>query len=276
MLYCLLFRLNKELRTIAQKLCITHLWYCILLIIAFPSQQPNIFCMKKLLSFSVLTFAALSSMAQTEKGSKLIGVGIGSISFTSSDSKTTYSNTPTVYNSDGSSFSISVNPNVAWFVQDNLAIGGSVSLSFYSSKSESSNTSSSTTSESKSTQPSFYIGPLARYYFGGSKKGMPFAQLNTQFGVYTGKSESKTSTGNSSETTTKPKGDWNVGVAVGYEHFVSQYVGFYASIGFNYGKSKTMYEYRPSPGTGYDYTSEYSRFYIPVNVGLQIHLPKKK
>ena len=119
--------------------------------------------MKKVFFAFVGVALSLSVFSQTKKGDKLVGVGIGSISYTNSDSKTTYSNTPTEYNSDGNSFSISVNPNVAWFVNDNLAIGGGVSISFYSSKSNSSNTSSSTTSESKSTQPSFYIGPLARY-----------------------------------------------------------------------------------------------------------------
>ena len=228
--------------------------------------------MKKVFFAFVGVALSLSVFSQTKKGDKLVGVGIGSISYTNSDSKTTYSNTPTEYNSDGNSFSISVNPNVAWFVNDNLAIGGGVSISFYSSKSNSSNTSSSTTSESKSTQPSFYIGPLARYYFGGSSKGMPFAQVNFQIGIYGGKSESKTSTGSSSETTTNPKGDWNAGLSFGYEHFITPNVGLYGTIGFNYGKSKTMYEYRPSTGTGYDYTSEYSRFYIPVNVGLQVHI----
>ncbi|HRG91519.1 MAG TPA: hypothetical protein PLZ10_01155, partial [Chitinophagaceae bacterium] len=73
-----------------------------------------------------------------------------------------------------------------------------------------------------------------------------------------------------------PKGDWNAGLSFGYEHFVTPNVGLYGSIGFNYGKSKTTYEYRPSTGSGYDYTSEYSRFYIPVNVGLQVHILGKK
>ena len=161
--------------------------------------------MKKSLIVIVCTFCMLSAFSQTKKGDKMVGVGFGSVSYTNSDSKTSYSNTPTVYNSDGSSFSISINPNVAWFVRDNLAIGGGVSVSFYSSKSNSSNTGSTTTSESKSTQPSVYIGPLARYYFGGSSKGMPFAQVNIQYGIYGGKSESKTSTGASSETTTNQK-----------------------------------------------------------------------
>lgn len=232
--------------------------------------------MKKLILILTATAATISAMAQTQKGDRLIGVGLGALSYTNSDSKTTYSNTPTVYNSDGNSFSISINPNVAWFVKDNLAVGGGVSVSFYTSKSNSSNTSSTTTTESKSNQPAVYIGPLARYYFGGSSKGKPFAQFNFQIGISGGKSESSTSTGASSETKTKPKGDWNTGLTFGYEHFVTSNVGLFASVGFNYGKSKTTYEYRPSTGTGYDYTSEYSRFYIPVNVGLQVHLPGKK
>lgn len=228
--------------------------------------------MKKITIILAGCLSLMSAFSQNKKGDKLVGVGFGSISYTNSDSKTSYSNTPTVYKSEGNSFSISVNPNVAWFVQDNLAVGGGVSVGFYNSKSNSSNTSSSSTSESKSTQPSFYIGPLARYYFGGSEKGMPFAQVNAQYGIYGGKSKSTTSGGSSSETTTKPKGDWNAGLSFGYEHFITPNVGFYASVGFNYGKSKTTYEYRPSTGTGYDYTSEYSRFYIPVNVGLQVHI----
>jgi hypothetical protein len=228
--------------------------------------------MKKMALLACTAAFGLLATAQTKKGDKLVGVGLGSISYTNSDSKTTYSNTPTVYNSDGNSFSISVNPNVAWFVQDNLAIGAGVSIGFYNSKSKSSNTGSTTTTESKYNQPSVYIGPMARYYFGGSPKGMPFAQLNFQYGINGGTSESKTSTGASSETKTKPKGDWNTGLTFGYEHFVNRSIGLFASVGFNYGKTKTLYEYRPSTGTGYDYTSEYSRFYIPVNVGLQVHI----
>lgn len=231
--------------------------------------------MKKVILFSGVLLLSVTAMAQVEKGTMLVGTNLGGLSFTSSDSKTTYSNTPTVYNSDGTSFSVSINPNIAWFIQDRLAVGGGLTVSFYTSKSDNSNTGSSTTSENKSTQPSFYISPYGRYYFGGSNKGMPFVQVNGQYGIYGGKSTSKTSTGSSSETKTKPKGDWNVGAAIGYEHFISKFVGILASIGVNYGKSKTEYEYRPSTGSGYDYTSEYSRVYIPVNVGFQIHLECK-
>jgi hypothetical protein len=210
-----------------------------------------------------------------KKGDRMIGVGFGGISYTNSESKTSYSNTPTTYKSTGNSFSLGIYPTVAWFVKDGLAVGGGVSVNFYSSKSKSSNSGSANTSENTSTQPSFYLSPYARYYFGGSDKGMPFVQLNAQYGIYGGKSKNTSSGGSSSETTTKPKGDWNAGLSFGYEHMVTPNVGIYGTLGFNYGKSKTDYEYKPSTGTGYNYTSEYNRFYVPVSVGLQVHLPGK-
>jgi hypothetical protein len=148
-------------------------------------------------------------------------------------------------------------------------------VGFYNSKSNSSNTSSTSTSESKSSQPSVYIGPFARLYFGGSSKGMPFAQIGLQYGFYGGKSKSTTSGGSSSETTTKPNYDYQGGLTFGYEQFISKYLGIYGSFGLNYGKSKTTYEYRPSTGNGYDYTSEYGRFYIPISLGVQVHMPSK-
>lgn len=231
--------------------------------------------MKKILAFTALCLSVSSLFSQVEKGTKLIGVGFGSFSFTNSNSQTSYSNTPTVYKSDGSSYSISVNPNVGWFVIDNLALGAGVSVSFYGSKSNSSNTSSTNTSTYNSTQPSFYLGPFARYYFKGAEKGRVFTQINGQYGIYGGKSTSKTNYGSASTTTTHPKGDWNVGATAGYEYFINPSIGLFASVGINYGKSKTEYEYKPNPGTGYSYTSEYARFYIPVSVGLQVHLQKK-
>lgn len=223
-----------------------------------------------------LLSASISLFAQVEKGSKLLGVSFGSISFTNSDNKTTYSNTPVIYKSTGNSASIYVNPNIAWFLANKIAVGGSVSVGFYTSKSTSSNSGSSSSTENTSKQPSVYLGPFARFYFGGSSKGMPFAQVNLNIGVSGGNSKSVSSTGSSSETKTIPKSDYNAGVTFGYEHFISKYVGLYGSFGLNYGKTKTSYEYRPSSGNGYDYTSEYSRFYIPVNVGLQVHIPRGK
>ncbi len=229
--------------------------------------------MKRAILVALLIACPVIASAQAKKGDVIIGTGLGSVSGTSSTSTTTYTNTPTEYKSTGTSFSISLNPYMGWCLQDNLAVGASVSVSYYTSESKSSNTSSTTTSTSDYAQPSFYLGPFARYYFGSGDKGRTFVHVNAQYGIATGDSKSETSTGASSKTTYKPKGDWNAGVAVGYEAFLSQWVGLYGSVGVNYGSSKTTYEYRPSTSAGYDYTSEYTRTYYPVNVGIQVHLP---
>jgi outer membrane protein len=176
--------------------------------------------MKKIILLIAGCFSLVTGFSQVSKGDKLIGVGLGSISYASSKSNTSYSNTPTEYDSKGSSFSISINPTVGWFVSDGLAVGTSASISYYYSSSNSSNTGNINTSKAISTQPSFYIGPFARYYFGGSSKGKPFVQAGGQYGIYGGKTKSTPNIGTGSETKTKPKGDWNAGVLVGYGHFL--------------------------------------------------------
>jgi hypothetical protein len=229
--------------------------------------------MKKILIVMLGCLNLVTAFSQVEKGSKLVGVSLGSLSYTNSNNKTSYSNTTTVYDSDGNTFSVSLNPNVAWFVTDNLAVGGSVTLGFNTNNSTSSNTGSANSSHYTSNQPSIYIGPYARYYFSGGTKGRFFQQLNVQFGIYGGRSKSTGSSGSVSETRTIPKGDWNAGIAFGYEYFINQYIGIYSSVGINYGKTKTEFEYKPASGTGYTYNTEYSRFYLPLTLGLQIHIP---
>jgi opacity protein-like surface antigen len=118
---------------------------------------------------------------------------------------------------------------------------------------------------------------MVRYYFGSSEKGRPFAGVNGSFGMYFGNSKNVSSSGSSSETTYKPKGEWSVSATGGYEVFLTPNIGLYGTIGVTYGGSKTDYEYVPSSGTGYTYTSDYKSWSVPVSVGLQVHLaPRAK
>jgi hypothetical protein len=231
--------------------------------------------MKKNLLLIVFCICPVMAFSQVQKGSKMVGVGLSTISITSSNNENTYSYSTTVYDSKGNSFSFSIYPNMAWFVANGLAIGGSVGLGLSTSSSTSTNTSSTATTDYTSIQPSLSIGPYARYYIGSSTKGRPFVHANFQFGLYGGKSTSESSTGSSSETLLKPYLDLNTGVSFGYEYFISEYVGLYISLGVNYERYKITYDYQPSSGTPYTYTNEYSRFNVPLNVGLQVHIPAK-
>lgn len=218
-------------------------------------------------------FALSSVLSQTKKGDKLVGAGIGSISYSKADNESKYDNLPTIFTGDESAFSVSVNPNVAWFVMDNLAVGGSVMVGFSTDKDN--NTTSGNLITIKSNEISIYIGPLARYYFGGSSKGMPFAQVNFQIGINNYKSTNGANTANYTVTKGKTKEDWNAGLSVGYEHFITKNTGLYGSFGFNYGKKKIVYKSEPVSGGGLVLTDKESKFSIPVNIGLQVHLAGK-
>ncbi|MBO9621037.1 MAG: hypothetical protein J7539_18625 [Niabella sp.] len=111
--------------------------------------------MKKLLIFTVvLTTMALGAQAQTQKGYYLIGGSLATIGG----------------NTNERSFSMNITPKAAWFIQDNLALGGEVSLGLKAGRAQS---------------PSFnyFVGPLARYYFGHDEINTPkqtraFAEAN--------------------------------------------------------------------------------------------------
>jgi hypothetical protein len=57
--------------------------------------------MKKLLLSGLFITLSLITFSQTEKGTRLAGTAIGLTQFSSSKSNTSYSNSSTVYNSDG-------------------------------------------------------------------------------------------------------------------------------------------------------------------------------
>lgn len=240
---------------------------------------PTLFIKTKNMKKQILTvmsaILALTVTAQTSKGDKMVGASLVYGYYSNNDNTTSYSNTATVYNSKTNSFYISLAPNVAWFLADNLAVGGVLGLNYSHSKTKSSNTGSPATSESTSSYPGISIGPMVRYYFGNSDKAKPFVQVDGSIGFYPYKTTSSSSGGSSSETTGKPKGTYNAGLSFGYEQFVSDHVGLYISLGVNYMSDKITYDYKPTPGTGYSYTITNKKILVPINVGFQFHLPGK-
>jgi hypothetical protein len=226
--------------------------------------------MKRTLSFLLLAGCALAVNAQTLRGTWLVDCCFGGLKYSSSNSRTSYSNSDVIENNDRSKFGININPGAAWFVRDNLAIGGGIKLGYSSDNSDISNTGNTFTSSSSATMPSFYIGPMARYYFGGNDHGKLFTQFDFQYGISSEKDKDKNNF--NSETTSSSKNNWKTGLSIGYEYFFNPNVGIYGSLGVNYSQGKTEYDYMPSIGTGYTETVNYSRLHIPVQVGLQVHL----
>lgn len=104
------------------------------------------------LTVSIILFAIFPSLAQTEKGTMLLG---GNSNFRIHD--------------DG--FNAYINPNIGFFVVDNFALGGSLPL-YYSGYEHGSNT-------------NIGFAPFARYYFGeGSTRLFALASLGYRHGWY--------------------------------------------------------------------------------------------
>jgi hypothetical protein len=109
--------------------------------------------MKQIIFLSFLICLASNVIAQTEKGNYLIG---GSASFQASK------------NGDTNSKSLSLSPNISYFLANRFAVGIITPLSI------SDNTAPSSSLSSKS----YSIGPTVRYYFPISEQWAIFPQLD--------------------------------------------------------------------------------------------------
>ncbi len=104
----------------------------------------------------------LASTAQTQKGYYLIGGNIASMGG----------------NTNEKSFNLQIEPKAAWFIQDDLAIGGQVSLGLDAGR-------------GRGPAFNYFVGPLARYYFGEQQVNTPkqtrlFAEANAGIGGING------------------------------------------------------------------------------------------
>jgi hypothetical protein len=138
---------------------------------------------------------SLSASAQVQRGNVLIGGNIGNISLGLDK--------PSV-------FSIDIVPKAAWFVQDNLALGGYVDLGLQ-------------TARGANTITRYGVGALGRYYAGsdvGLNHGRLFAEATFGFGGQNVTNGAKTN-------------GLNFSVGPGYTYFVTPNVGLEALVKYN-------------------------------------------
>lgn len=139
-------------------------------------------------------------------------------------------------------FSFSVQPKVAWFIKDNLAVGAQVIAGVNTSNGYSSF--------------NYGIGPLARYYMGSTdistKKSKLFFEGNA--GVF----------GQNVKVTGSPSTNTNgfgLGIGPGYTYFVNKNVAL-----------EGLLKYNLNVGFGNSTTNNS----ITLGIGFQIYLPKAK
>ncbi len=215
----------------------------------------------------------LTNYAQTKKGTKLVGAGIGLASFSHEkiDGRTN------VYIQEGEkrTLNISINPSMLWFMADNFALGGLINAGLVTENNEPSDSYLTTFSDK---HLSVSLGPVARYYFGGSNKGKPFTEALFQINIFDKSTLNYSSETNGiyNEITEKIKNSWTSGIAVGYEHFLNNTIGVFATIGFTYSKYNFVLHQTSLNNPSYSGNRKQSVISLPINVGAAIHFNNSK
>jgi hypothetical protein len=179
--------------------------------------------MKKItLATLALIGLVFTAKAQIQKGNVLIGGDLANLDLSLEK---------------GGNFSGNISPKAAWFIQDNIAVGGYANFGI------------STFTGGGSTV-SYGVGPLGRYYAGGGneviKHGRFFGEANVGF-------QGVNYSGNGGNTN-----GLGFGVGPGFAYFITPSIGL-----------ETLLKYNAVTGFG---NNGYSSA-LNLNFGFQVYLP---
>lgn len=184
---------------------------------------------KKNFLIAVALFIGMTSFAQTQKGYYIIGAQLASMDLN--------------FQSGNTDFGLTLQPQVAWFVKDNLAIGGQVLLGVNTSKGFS--------------QFTYGIGALGRYYM-ADKVTQISSKTRFFLEATAGINGSNTKVTGYPSTNTNGLG---VGFGPGLAYFINQNIALEGLVKYNLGV-----------GFGNSTTTNNIHF----NLGFSIHLPGSK
>lgn len=188
--------------------------------------------MKKHLLATVVATVLLTAgaYAQIQRGYYLIGGDLGGFD---------------IGFSGGTPFNLNITPKVAWFQNDNLAVGGFVDVGL-------------STAEGAGTTFNYGVGPLARYYFGSSavNTATTSARRSSRFFVEGTVGLQGFNVSGSSGSNTNGLG---IGIGPGLAYFVNQNIAL-----------EGLLKYTKAFGFGND--AGQSR--LAFGLGFQIYLPR--
>lgn len=179
--------------------------------------------MKKItLLFALIALFKLSASAQIQKGNVFVGGNFANINLGLDDPKV---------------FSFEITPKAAWFVQDNLALGGYVNLGIQTAK-------------GSNTTTTYGVGALGRYYTGKDVEVLRHGRIFGEATVGLGGRNVSNNGGNTNGL--------NLSVGPGFAYFITPNIGL-----------ETLLKYNGLVGFG----SQTTQSNLNLSFGLQIYLP---
>ncbi|MCC3155854.1 outer membrane beta-barrel protein [Hymenobacter sp. 15J16-1T3B] len=197
----------------------------------------------------------LPTLAQTERGAKLIGVSVGDLRYANYKTR------------NARELSAAVYPSLGWFVHDRLALGSGLLLIYEHDKSKSDNVYLGYPTRSSGHVLGIGVAPFARYYFYDGTPHKIFGQAGVELASYF--SSSTYNDGNRGYTS-KDSGTRTGWYAnVGYNYFLSPSVALEATAGYRRG---AFFDYAPQR-FGNTFPAENG---LDVRLGFSFFLPAAK
>lgn len=185
--------------------------------------------MKKLLITGAVALMGITANAQLQKGNYMVGGELAAANFGLND---------------GAGYSFQITPQIAFFVQDNWAVGPYVNLGVSGAK-------------GADTQFNYGVGALSRYYFSPGEQGIDNLLQHGRFFI-----EGNAGIGGQNATNGGDSANGlDLGIGPGYTYFVTSNIGLDASVKLN-----------GNLGFGNRGTTSA----IDFRLGLNIFLPSKK
>lgn len=175
---------------------------------------------KRILAVLPMLLLSLTAMAQLEKGTILLGGGVG---FGSSNSS---SETTGIY-SESTTNNFNFSPDAGFFFQDNWVLGISLPLSWSKTTTNSKPAAGAAEFSSESKNSSWGLAPFVRGYFPFGEKISAFGQVQAGYSQI---SSTFTPNGNEDASSGKDVNSFNATASLGLSYFPKTWLGVNLSV----------------------------------------------
>ena len=232
-----------------------------------------------------MMFATVAS-AQFTKGTRMVGVSLGSAFFNSGKKEFSVPAPTTGYTSSINSYGFGISPSMGWFISSDMVVGARVMLGYNYDKTIDAD---NNVTFRKNIRTSFTgsIGGFARKYF-GTDGFMPFAQVHADAGSGTSHTEGFLYTTVYKEIYTgKSSGDFSAdgGLSVGVTKLLNDHVGLEIAAGYLYSYNKNKFKTTTSRDIDRNgtideegisqLTTKYTNHGASISIGLQVFLNRR-
>jgi len=246
--------------------------------------------LKKLLLTATSLLAIVITHAQFSKGNRVIAANIGGVFFNSGKTVYTYPPPTTGVTGNVRNFGINLNPTYGWFINEKVAAGPSILISYNHTKTFfTDDNNGNTFSNDITNNLSIGLGGFIRNYFTSTGSFIPYGQ----FGLNAGMSSSKTegyffTAGDKSTYDGKSSGGFffNAGLGFGLIKKLSAHTALDFSLAYNYSYDKSEFKkttkFDEDNNGSIDATTisqptqKHTNHGVILGVGFQIFLDKKK